>query len=426
MRLPVELIDAIFVIVATQCPPVLGSKRDCDLGWRALMCVCKLWNDIFMANKRLWAIIHAHDPSTMRESIQRAGKGLLEYRMDICEPRCLEVLDDSVEAVASRNFDATKYKSVYVARHDAAVFHLRKMFEPGSETLPDLESLHLSCSSLGPNARHIARQLQHRGDIRVLCAPNLRIARFRGLCVSIQSNILQVLDVDLSMIDRFNRPELVSVRDMLARVSHCLEELYLRHAVGLCIAERNPISFPVLKTLEVSGTSMEVQSVLDRVTVPSSAVRAMSVLGQRGQVGGLGTLLSKCLSGARWDRLILRAPHMWEDDVILYVEASGSMTRSPSSVDRGALPVARIELTGRFRMITSWILLARRVLEAVGRDGLDVHLEIPDGALMKKPSGALTLREDTYEQLGGRALDRLNVTVDTSCFECRNGGAVYH
>lgn len=148
-------------------------------------------------------------------------------------------------------------------------------------------------------------QIQSNTLMRVLHAPNLRVMTMRGVCVGIQSDALRSLIIDFTTVDRLVRPSLEYIRSTLQRVSHCLEELSLCHAVGLCIADPSPVILPALTVLRVDGTSIEAQCILDRLRVPPSALRLMRFFGTRGQIGGLDGILASlcmCLRNVCWMR----------------------------------------------------------------------------------------------------------------------------
>lgn len=139
VTLPVEIQDEIILLAAETSPPLLGSTDEHELGWRALILVCKGWQDINMKNKSLWAAIHAQDPAIMSAALSRAEAHHLVYIHTFNNVRCVPTLDRRVEDMAYRQFDPSRYTYIEVDRlFDAAHSHLQKlctMEAPKLETL---------------------------------------------------------------------------------------------------------------------------------------------------------------------------------------------------------------------------------------------------------------------------------------------------
>ncbi|KZV62848.1 hypothetical protein PENSPDRAFT_670068 [Peniophora sp. CONT] len=420
LSLPMELWDIIFMLVVVQCPPILGSAAERDWGWRALLCVCRSWRSFILDQKRLWAVAHVHDPSCLPASIARAGDGLLDYSLTLSAPRSRMWLDERVEAVACYHFDARRYRSIHIDRNDTAFYHLHKMLSlPGS--LDDLEELFLTATTVWTSLLLLydgltpVFSLIRPTDDRVLSAPNMRTATMQGVCVAIQSDALRELEIDFASVDYYARPSMHTIWNALERVCHSLEHLRLEFAVGNYLLEVEPITFAVLKTLHIAGTCGEVHSVLRRLSIPSSTVRDLRVVGMFGRLLGIGQVLTTTLAGTEWTRLKLRTAHAWEDDVVLRVEALESDDPAVTSNDSF---IARIDLMGRHEAVPPWHRIAGRVLDVLGRDGLEVHLQIPDVYIVRNASGVLALRDACWESMGGSSLDRLRMTVEPSCSQC--------
>lgn len=120
------------------------------------------------------------------------------------------------------------------------------------------------------------------------------------------------------------------------------------------------------------------------------------------------------VSETSWNHVTLRAPHQWENDVTLYVEVSDSSPDSPPVV------VARVALIGRLSLVTSWQVLARRILYVLGRDGLHVRLEVPEPSILERNGirPFTILRDEVWDCLGGRTLNKLHLSIGSSCIQC--------
>ncbi|KZV62849.1 hypothetical protein PENSPDRAFT_670069 [Peniophora sp. CONT] len=410
MTLPIEVLYMIFMIVIEQSPPVLGSSDERDLGWKALLSVCKSWRTFILDCKRIWAAVHVHDPSSLPDSIARAGDGLLEYSLTLFAPRSWNIMDKRVESMACLHFDARRYRSIHIDRHDAAFHHLHKMLSL-TEPLDNLEELYLGCWGLDPTLRLLLHIIQHSGR-RDLRAPNLRSVTMQNICITIQSNVMRFLDINYASVEYDTRPALGVICDVLRNVRHVLEELRLDHAVGNYVLEAEPVTFEALQSIVVIGASVDALVIFDRLRLPAFTTRKLEVVTRYGQVGGLGRAL-RLASGTAWNHLRLRSTHIWEDNVVLSVEASESGCDAASESY-----ILRTEVVGRQRTIPSWHRIAWRVLSALKRDGLDVALEVSELSLVRDYGGIIRLQDMVWESLGGRGLDGLNMTVQSACTQC--------
>lgn len=142
MTLPAEILDEIFMIVALNSPPVLGSLDPRDLGWTALPLVCRDWKRIIYGRKSLWAAVHGFNPSTIPRALALSGELPVVYLHTAARPKSKPSLDAKLLIAALRNFEPRRYRSITVDRGNAAVGHMQALVGC-SQTAPleDLEEL---------------------------------------------------------------------------------------------------------------------------------------------------------------------------------------------------------------------------------------------------------------------------------------------